>query len=275
VARMLSNLPSQVRQEIEFIRPMVEERFAKMEEFGEDWDKPNDMLMWLMSEAKGVERSVEGLARRLLTVNFAAIHTTSQTFTQVLYRLLAHPEHIEPLRQEIEAVVAEEGWTKAGMDKMHKIDSFVRETQRLGGLGMTVMTRLVLRPFTFSNGVTIPAGTHITVPITASHTDEGIYENANEFDGFRFAKLRESEGNAVRGGHQVVSTSVDNLSFGLGRHACPGRFFAANELKVLLAHLVVTYDMKFEEGKGAPRDFRIALTCIPRTTDVMFRTRQK
>ena len=35
---MLSNLPSQIRQEMEFIRPMVEERFAKMEEFGEDWD---------------------------------------------------------------------------------------------------------------------------------------------------------------------------------------------------------------------------------------------
>ena len=38
VSRMLSNLPSQVRQEIEFIRPMVEERFRKMEEYGEDWD---------------------------------------------------------------------------------------------------------------------------------------------------------------------------------------------------------------------------------------------
>ncbi len=34
---MLSNLPSQIRQEMEFIRPMVEERFARME-FGEDWD---------------------------------------------------------------------------------------------------------------------------------------------------------------------------------------------------------------------------------------------
>ena len=76
---------------------MVEERFAKMEEYGDDWDdKPvcqtfdlyfsdytadsqpqNDMLMWLMSEAKGVERSVEGVARRLLLVNFAAIHSTS------------------------------------------------------------------------------------------------------------------------------------------------------------------------------------------------------
>ena len=97
VSRMLSNLPSQIRQQIEFIRPIVEERFAKMEEYGKDWDdKPvrrtivsecvisyytdatqNDMLMWFMSEAKGVERSVEGVARRLLLVNFAAIHSTS------------------------------------------------------------------------------------------------------------------------------------------------------------------------------------------------------
>ena len=50
---------------------------------------------------------------------------------QVLYRLLANPEYIEPLRQEVEAVVAEEGWSKAGMDKMYKIDSFIRETQRI------------------------------------------------------------------------------------------------------------------------------------------------
>ena len=92
---MLSNLPTQIQQEMEFIRPMVQERFAKMEEFGEEWDKPvceltylyfshctaklqNDMLMWLMSEARGVEKSLEGLARRLLTANFEAVHTTSQ-----------------------------------------------------------------------------------------------------------------------------------------------------------------------------------------------------
>jgi len=54
----------------------------------------------------------------------------AQAVTQVLYRLLENPEYIEPLRQEVEAAVAEEGWTKAGMDKMHKIDSLIRETQR-------------------------------------------------------------------------------------------------------------------------------------------------
>jgi hypothetical protein len=35
---MLSSFPSQIQQEIEFIRPMVEERFAKMKEYGENWD---------------------------------------------------------------------------------------------------------------------------------------------------------------------------------------------------------------------------------------------
>ena len=40
---------------------------------------------------------------------------------------------MEPLRQEVETVVAEEGWTKAGVDKMHKIDSFIRETLRIDG----------------------------------------------------------------------------------------------------------------------------------------------
>ena len=81
---------------MELIRPLVEERFARIEEFGEDWDdkpvrrsaslnvnviinagKQNDMLMWLLSESKGVERSLEGVARRLLVVNFAGIHSTS------------------------------------------------------------------------------------------------------------------------------------------------------------------------------------------------------
>jgi hypothetical protein len=55
-----------------------------------------------------------------------------------MYRLISHPEYIEPLRREVEAVVAEEGWTKAGMDKMRKMDSFLRETQRIDpdGLGL-------------------------------------------------------------------------------------------------------------------------------------------
>jgi len=253
---------------------MVEERSAKMEEFGDDWDKPNDMLMWLMSEAKGEERSLRSLARRMLIVNFSAIHSTTHTFTHVLYRLLSHPEHMEPLRQEVETIVAEEGWTKAGVDRMHKIDSFIRETLRIDGQSIIITTRLVLRPFTFSNGVTVPAGTLISLPTRATHNDERNFENPDEFDGFRFAKLCENEGgDASR--HRVSSMSTQNLAWGLGRHSCPGRLFVAGELKLLLAHLVVTYDLKFGEGKGVPPELRVATLCVPGASDVMFRKRQK
>ena len=48
VSRILSNLPSQIQQEIEFIRPMVQERFAKMEEYGEDWDDKPVCLIGLL-----------------------------------------------------------------------------------------------------------------------------------------------------------------------------------------------------------------------------------
>jgi cytochrome P450 len=82
------------------------------------------------------------------------------------------------------------------------------------------LKRLALRPFTFSNGVTIPAGTLLAVPLHSVHTDEEIYPNALEFDGFRFFKLREKEGDGVlAAGHQLVTTSPELLGFGLGRHA--------------------------------------------------------
>lgn len=46
-------------------------------------------------------------------------------------------------------------------------------------------------------------------------------------------------------------------------------------MKALLAHIVVTYDLKLEEGKKAPRPFCIATSRITGNADVLFRKRQK
>jgi cytochrome P450 len=45
--------------------------------------------------------------------------------------------------------------------------------------------RLTLRLFTFSNGVTVPAGTHISIPSSVAHRDERIFTNPDVFDGYR------------------------------------------------------------------------------------------
>ena len=59
-----------------------------------------------------------------------------QAFAQALYMLCERPEYIEPLREEVEAVISETGWTKAAVGQLYKVDSFFRETQRYNGLGL-------------------------------------------------------------------------------------------------------------------------------------------
>jgi cytochrome P450 len=38
--------------------------------------------------------------------------------------------------------------------------------------------------------------------------------------------------------------------FGYGRHACPGRFFAANEIKMMLSRFLLNYEFKNEDGSN-------------------------
>lgn len=39
------------------------------------------------------------------------------------------------------------------------------------------------------------------------------------------------------------------MGFGFGRHSCPGRFFAANEVKIALCHILLKYDFKLAEAE--------------------------
>ena len=55
----------------------------------------------------------------------------------------------------------------------------------------------------------------------------------------------------------------------------PGRFFAANELKIILACVVLRYDVKFEDEGKRPDNEWLAYACYPaRRAHVLFRRRQ-
>ena len=60
------------------------------------------------------------------------------TLTNVLYDLAAHPEWAEILREEIQRISAEEPsgkLRKKTMPKLRKLDSFIKESQRVNPLG--------------------------------------------------------------------------------------------------------------------------------------------
>lgn len=82
------------------------------------------------------------------------------------------------------------------------------------------MSRLALKDFTFSDGTFIPKGTSVSAVAHPVHTDEKIYEDPLRFKPFRFAEKREGTDDArdaVK--NQLVTTSMEYLLFGHGKHA--------------------------------------------------------
>jgi gliotoxin biosynthesis cytochrome P450 monooxygenase len=66
----------------------------------------------------------------------------------------------------------------------------------------------------------------------------------------RFLKLRESHGIEAR--HQFTSLGNDSPGWGDGTQACPGRVFAGNTIKIILAHLITHYDIQLPPGADKP-----------------------
>ncbi|KAI3327506.1 hypothetical protein F4824DRAFT_484654 [Ustulina deusta] len=53
------------------------------------------------------------------------------------------------------------------------------------------------------------------------------------------------------------------MGFGYGRRACPRRFFAAAEIKLLLARLLLDYDVRMPEGETKRfKNVTVANYCI-------------
>jgi len=139
------------------------------------------------------------------------------------------------------------GLTKQSMQKLHRMDSFLRESARLSPVGISTdrlcsiglstcdvlawnysltkefsytanLSRFARRTYIFSDGKTfIPKGSVVMAPLDAVHRNEKVYPNPQTFDPWRFANLRSQNSEAFM--HQYVSTSPNYLAFGHGKRA--------------------------------------------------------
>lgn len=99
-------------------------------------NKPDDLLSWMMDHAKTDKEKVpESLGNRTLITSMAAIHTTGMAALHTLYDIVARPELFAPLREEITQVLLEDKeWKQGTMNKLRKLDSVMKESQRLNPL---------------------------------------------------------------------------------------------------------------------------------------------
>ncbi|TBU43931.1 cytochrome P450 [Dichomitus squalens] len=276
VAMLTGSTKRTIRRTLPYLRPVIRERRSQIAEHGLGPDmpgKPGDMLQWIIEQAVPREGDDESIVTRVLLVNFASIHTASMSITHALYHLAAAPEYAEPLREEVMSVTEAHGWTKAAMGRMWKLDSFLKESQRYNGIALTTIGRKAIKDVILSDGTVIPAGTRVASNTYGMHFDNAYYPDADKFDPFRFLNIRKVQGESTK--HQLVNTSNDYAAFGVGRHACPGRFFAAIELKAMLAYIVLNYDLKMSGDGARPPNMYIGPTVLPSMNGkILFRRRR-
>ncbi|KAF7531231.1 hypothetical protein G7054_g9086 [Neopestalotiopsis clavispora] len=221
-------------------------------------ESKHNLLSWMMEIATPAESEASALAHLEVVMSLASIHTSQMNAVHCLYDLLAHPEYLEPIREEIRAVSRKDGpwmtWEKPSFSKLRKLDSFMRESQRFNPPTLLSMHRVLLQDATMSDGTLLSKGAHISMAVNAIQNDPDVTPEPERFDGFRYYKLRQREGEGHW--HQFSTTQDRILNFGHGPNSCPGRFFASLEIKIILVRLLMDYEFKFKHGNERPANLR-------------------
>ncbi|KAG0303693.1 hypothetical protein BGZ98_006390 [Dissophora globulifera] len=266
---VLNPLRKHVNIMVEAATPVILKRRQQEAEAvakGQEYKRPMDIMQRLLdnSEKYGFV-DIEDVCGHLLIMVLASVHTTSDTSTNLCYYLGVYPQYIEPLyeeQQEVLAQIAQErqqerqskldagevaserdfdgtkldsrrdwDFSAAAIKRMVRMDSFVREIFRFR-MERLSLAHLARKNVVLSNGMVISKGSKAIINMRSINQDSEMQgEDPTEFRPWRFVGKSKS----------ATKASGDFLAFGMGRHACPGRFLAIQELKTVGSLMVQKY----------------------------------
>ncbi|KAI8877267.1 cytochrome P450 [Backusella circina FSU 941] len=178
------------------------------------------------------------VAHSIILVAFASVHTTSRNVSATLYWLLARPELLKKLMDEIELVFPNNApITHEALEKMTFLNDLLKEVlrQAVSNIGSR---KMAIKDYTYYNGLQVPKGRPLYV--TSRQMNFGLNMNRLGTDAMDPSKSMQKA---------ITAPSRDYVSFGMGKHICPGRFFATQEIKFALIELLRNYEVKVQSGK--------------------------
>lgn len=205
-------------------------------------ENPNESSEILISEKKPL--SMDDIVAN--SINFLAVgyDTTSLLILFTLYNLCLNQDAQEKLCQELKSILNErKSFDYESISGSKYLDAVISETLRLYPPAIWI-ERKVSKEYKFSkNGITVPKGGSIWLPIYNLHHDEKYWKNAESFDPNRF--LPENR-------HEIIPYTY--LPFGAGPRNCVGMRFALLEAKLGIAHLVTNFSFHPDSKTDIPID---------------------
>ncbi|KAI9150072.1 Ent-kaurene oxidase [Paramyrothecium foliicola] len=212
-------------------------------------EEPSVMKLFIQS---GKDSNPDSIAARLLLLTAAALHTSTMAATHILFDLCAMKEYVEPLRSEAKAALAQTDgkWQFSTIERLRRLDSFLKESQRVNQSTFLGFDRKVISPIPLSDGKTVlPCGATIMIPGGPMSRDSLFYDDPLRFDGLRFYRPDGDDTGSANSSQSFTCIEPGNLSWGNGRFTCPGRWYAAALIKLIVANLLLEYDISFPPGQ--------------------------
>ncbi|CAK3827680.1 Dihydromonacolin L monooxygenase [Lecanosticta acicola] len=214
----------QFREATELLLPSIEatRKWYEQDE-AKKGPKTENAIGWMIEVQKGRPMGLKNFVGAQISLSTSALEMNFTLLGFCLIAIIEHPEVLAPLREEMISVLRAYG---------------------------SIMNRYVRKPTTLSDGTLLPAGAMLLV-LDDGAKNSAFYEEPEKFIADRYLRMRQKPGADKR--HQFSTVSSDNLAFGLGTHACPGRFLVHDEMKTLLTFMLLRYDWRFEPGYIRPQ----------------------
>ncbi|XP_024083477.1 probable cytochrome P450 6a13 isoform X2 [Cimex lectularius] len=201
----------------------------------------NDFLQHLININKESEASGEGtvynydkITAHCLTILINGYFMTVSPFYYCLFEIASKENVQADLRKELKTNNINDQFSLESLNKLIYLDMVLNETLRLHSPIQVITRRCTKDTVLNHDGLDykIKAGTPVTIPICAIHTDPKLYFNPNDFIPERFKK--ENEG-------------FTYLPFGKGPRKCPGAQFAKLILKVALVSIMLKFRIELRD----------------------------
>ena len=165
---------------------------------------------------------------------FAGHDTTTSAISWTLYCLAKYPQHQHKIYLEVQDLCKQGNLSMADLSKLQYTTMCIKEAIRLH---TTVpMVNRKLEEDIQIDGILAPAGTEIEISPYALHHNPEIWPNPWEYDPNRF--------NTDQIQHRDPYAYIPFL---IGSRNCIGQVFALNEIKIVVAKTIYSYNLQIRE----------------------------
>ncbi|KAF7243115.1 Cytochrome P450 3A9 [Varanus komodoensis] len=225
---------------VEFFTRAVKE-MKKDREQATDKGRMDFLRMMIESQKAGTNQNSGGTSKGLtdeeITAQavifiFAGYEATSNLLGYVAYMLATHPDAQKKLQDEIDTILPKKAQvTQDSLMQMEYLDMVVNETLRMFPVGGRL--ERVCKQNVELNGITIPKGVVVAIPIAILHYNPAHWSNPEEFRPERFSKEKKEQ----------IDPYIF-MPFGVGPRNCIGMRFALLTLKIAIAQLMQNFTFK-------------------------------